>query len=370
MRQKIAIILRVLFIVSTVGFSAVLSVNSQTTPTATKESPESLVEDGHWKRARSNIEPRAKNNPKDGQAAYLLSKIKMAYGDWDGAVKEAERAVAVDGRNADFHFQLVWACGEVANRGSFFTKMRIGPRFKREIDAALAVNPKHLEARVGLMMFYVHAPSIMGGDTKKARALTDEILCQNPENGYFAKAMLAEEENDRAGAERFYLKVLEVNPRNYKALMSVAGIYRSTERNRPDLAEKYAREASKLEPGRAGPYRVLAAVLARQQQWTELDQTLALAEKNVPDNLSPYVEAGYALYTQDKDLPRSERYIRKYLTQEPEPGAPQPAVAHYLLGLVLEKQGRKPEAIAEINTSLRLKPDYENAKKALKRLKG
>ena len=40
------------------------------------------------------------------------------------------------------------------------------------------------------------------------------------------------------------------------------------------------------------------------------------------------------------------------------------------LGLVFEKQGRKPEALAEINTALRLKPDYENAKKALKRLKG
>jgi tetratricopeptide (TPR) repeat protein len=152
--------------------------------------------------------------------------------------------------------------------------------------------------------------------------------------------------------------------------MSAAGIYRSPERNRQDLAEKYAREASKLEPGRAGPYRVLAAVLARQQQWAELDQVLALAEKNVPDNLSPYVEAGYTLYTQEKDLPRSERYLRKYLTQEPEPNAPQPAVAHYLLGLVLEKQGRKQEAIAEINTALRLKPDYENARKVLKRLKG
>jgi hypothetical protein len=38
------------------------------------------------------------------------------------------------------------------------------------------------------------------------------------------------------------------------------------------------------------------------------------------------------------------------------------------LGLVLEKKGRKPEAIAEVETALRLKPDLEEAKKDLKRL--
>jgi tetratricopeptide (TPR) repeat protein len=114
----------------------------------------------------------------------------------------------------------------------------------------------------------------------------------------------------------------------------------------------------------------LAAVLARQQRWADLDQLLGQAERNVPDNLSPYIEAGYALYMEDKDLPRAERYFRKYLTQEPEAGAPHLAVGHYLLELVFEKQGRKPEAIGEFSIALQLKPDYENAKKALKRLKG
>ncbi|HEV8130180.1 MAG TPA: hypothetical protein VGQ81_02935 [Acidobacteriota bacterium] len=126
----------------------------------------------------------------------------------------------------------------------------------------------------------------------------------------------------------------------------------------------------RLEPGRASPYKVLAAVLARQQRWADLDQLLGQAERNVPDNLSPYIEAGYALYMEDKDLPRAERYFRKYLTQEPEAGAPHLAVGHYLLELVFEKQGRKPEAIGEFSIALQLKPDYENAKKALKRLKG
>ena len=49
--------------------------------------------------------------------------------------------------------------------------------------------------------------------------------------------------------------------------------------------------------------------------------------------------------------------------------APLLAGAHWSLGLVYEKEGRKQDAIAELETSLRLKPDFEPAQKDLKRLK-
>jgi hypothetical protein len=38
------------------------------------------------------------------------------------------------------------------------------------------------------------------------------------------------------------------------------------------------------------------------------------------------------------------------------------------LGLVLEKEGRKPEAISELKTAVQLKPDLNAAKKDLSRL--
>jgi len=71
------------------------------------------------------------------------------------------------------------------------------------------------------------------------------------------------------------------------------------------------------------------------------------------------------------ELPKAEAYLKKYIagTKEPEPGAPIIAGAHWSLGLVYEKQGRKPEARAELETAVRLKPDFEQAKKDLKRMK-
>jgi hypothetical protein len=44
-------------------------------------------------------------------------------------------------------------------------------------------------------------------------------------------------------------------------------------------------------------------------------------------------------------------------------------MAHRSLGLLYEKEGRKSDAISELQTALRLKPDFEAAKQDLKRLK-
>ena len=71
----------------------------------------------------------------------------------------------------------------------------------------------------------------------------------------------------------------------------------------------------------------------------------------------------------DIDLAREERYFRKYLTQEAEGESPSLAVAHKRLAVVLEKRGRRAEAIAELEAALRLQPDFPDAKKELKRLK-
>jgi tetratricopeptide (TPR) repeat protein len=124
-----------------------------------------------------------------------------------------------------------------------------------------------------------------------------------------------------------------------------------------------------MEPDRTAPYSVLAAVYATAERWVELDAVLVEAEKKIPDNLSPYLRASGALLAAGKDLARAERYARKYLTQEPEPNATTHAVAHWRVGLILEKQGRKPEAIAALQTAAKLDPKFEQAQKDLKRLR-
>jgi tetratricopeptide (TPR) repeat protein len=69
------------------------------------------------------------------------------------------------------------------------------------------------------------------------------------------------------------------------------------------------------------------------------------------------------------DNPRAERYIRKYLTQEPEPGNAPLANAHWRLGRLREKEGRRADAIAEIDQATKVNPKLEDAVKELNRLR-
>ncbi len=64
--------------------------------------------------------------------------------------------------------------------------------------------------------------------------------------------------------------------------------------------------------------------------------------------------AGLNAYLMNQELPRAEQYIRKYLGQEPEPDMPSHAAARWRLGQVLEKQNRKPEAIAEYQAAVQM----------------
>ena len=134
-------------------------------------------------------------------------------------------------------------------------------------------------------------------------------------------------------------------------------------------AEKCGRELLSINPGRSGGYSMLAFVYTSQQRWSDLDKVLADGERNVPDNLSPYFNAGRLLADSGADNARGERYLRKYLSQDPEPSSPRPAVAHWRLAQIMEKSGRKPEAVAELETATRLQPKFEAAEKDLKRLK-
>jgi len=337
---------------------------------ANDPAPEALIKAGHWKRARPLVEQRYQANPGDARSAYLLSQVKAAFGDLDAAVPLAEKAVALDSNNADYHAQLGVVCGETAEKASLFAKAGWAHRFKEETDKAAALDPKNLDARFALMEYYLQAPRLMGGSRQKAGAMAEEISRINRAQGYLAQARLAQEDKDATREEAAFLKALEAAPEDYEILVSTAAFYNRDTQKKYDQAEKHSRRAVKVSPGQVSAYSSLAFALAAVERWPDLDAALAEAEKNVPDDLSPYYQAGRALLYTGKDMPRAERYFRRYLAQEPEGEAPTLAHAHWRLGLVLEKEGRKAEAVAEIETALRMRPDLTEAKKDLKRLQG
>ncbi len=340
-----------------------------------QESLQALIDAEHWKRVRSLVEPLLEANPNDPQALFFMARYKEAAGDYDGALVLMEKALALEPKNADFHCMLSFIYGRQVLRAGIFRKIGLARRVRREAETALKLNPDHVEARLILIEYYRLAPGIIGGDKARARALAEEAVKLDPVRGYIAQATIAHQEGLAERQEDLYKKAVEATPQSYQALMSLASFYSYSQRRNFDLLEKYAREALSIDPGRIGAYGLLAQTYARQERWPDLDDILVQAEKNVPDNLNPYFQAGRVIFQQGKDFERAERYFRKYLTQEPELSsmsrgqAASHAQAYWRLGQTLEKLNRKTEAVEAITTAVKLDPRLENAKKDLKRLR-
>ena len=332
-------------------------------------SAQALIDAGHWKRARAILEPRVAANPRDAEAACLLAQVKVAFGDLDGALKSAQQAVSLEDGNSTYHFQLAEVYGEMASRASMFAAASLAGKFKGELEAALARNPNNLDALDALMQYSFQAPGLMGGDKGKARAIAEKMVELNPVRGYLAQAELAREANDFAKVEESFLKAVQADAKNYEAQTSLARFYTQPSHRKAEEAEKYARAALGLDPARAKGYSILAEVLALEQRWSELATLLSASEKAAPDDLAPYFGAASALLESGVELERAKTYLQKYLAQEPEGEEPDAAHAHHLLGLILEKQGRRAEAVSELEMAVQMNPRLKAAKEDLKRVK-
>jgi len=343
--------------------------------TSAQDRLQALADADHWKEVRALAESSLEANPRDDRALFFLGRSKEVWGDFEGALALAEKALAIDPKNPDYHCLMALIYGRQVLRAGIFRKIGLVRRARREAEAAFKLDPGRLEARLLLVEFYRRAPGILGGSKDKARALAEETARLYPVHGDLALAAIAHEERRDSDAEELYKKAVEADPRSYYALITLARSYGYGGRSRFDLVEKYAKEALAVDPGRVAAYDVLAQTLARLERWAELEELLVQAERMVPDNLSPYSQAARVVLQQGKDFERAERYFRKYLTVEPEPTfnsrAPMAnhAQTYWRLGQTLEKMNRKAEAVEALQTAVRLEPALDGAKKDLKRLR-
>ncbi len=330
-------------------------------------SPQLLIEKGHFKRARPVAEQKYRANPKDPEALWLMASVKQAFHDLGGALDLAQKAVEIAPKNPRYHLLLADISGESAEKAGFIKQMTHGRRFKKEVDATLALDPDNVAALQYLMVYYLQAPGIAGGDKTKARTLPTRIMAIDPVEGCLAELGIARhDKQDRA--EELLRKAVELRPQSAKAHRSLADYYLSSAGKRFEEAEKQAREAIRLDPDQIQAHNILAVTLVEERKWKELEAALAEAEKAIPDNLASYYAAAARCVWRNQEFPRAESCLRKYLTQEPEPNMPSLSAAHRLLGGALYKQGNKAAATAELQLAVKLDPNSP-ARNDLKNMK-
>ena len=68
------------------------------------------------------------------------------------------------------------------------------------------------------------------------------------------------------------------------------------------------------------------------------------------------------------NLDRGEEALRKYLASSPKHNDPPLYRAHYWLGAIFEKQGKRVEAKASYAASLKANPNQKDVQEAMKRV--
>jgi tetratricopeptide (TPR) repeat protein len=290
-----------------------------------------LFESRRYAEARSTLEAAAKADPKDARAAYYLGRIALVDGDAGKAEDWLEHAVKLDGRKADYHHWLGRAYSREALRAGKFRQMKLVGRIKDEFHTAVALDPDDVDARYDLMQLYLVVPGIMGGSEDKAREEAAEIRKRNAFRGHLAAGAIADRKKDAAGAEREFVAATTAFPD------SLEGFY------------------------------ALGSHYARRGEW---ERAFAICDRLISerdDGVSKYYY-GRMSSMSGQHLDRGAELLRQYLQRRPDDIDPSLASAHYRLGLIYEKQGKRDLAKQEFATTVQLDPKQTEAKEGLKRV--
>jgi tetratricopeptide (TPR) repeat protein len=118
--------------------------------------PETLIEKDHFKQARAMLEKRLAANGNDADALFQMAQVKMEFRELEPAIQLAEKAVSLKPHDARAHSTLADCYGQKAEGDvGMFEGLKLLRAFKKENEAALAIDPKNYNALHIWMEFYL-----------------------------------------------------------------------------------------------------------------------------------------------------------------------------------------------------------------------
>jgi len=307
-------------------FSLLATLSAGATDSAMEKLTAGRIDD-----AISELNGRLSTSPADAESANLLCRAYFALENWDRAESSCKKAIALDPRNSRYHLWLGRTYGEKADRVGILSAASLAGKTRDEFRRAVELDPNNTEARVDLAEFYLEAPGIVGGGQDKARAQAKLIGASDPVREHWVYARIAEKNRDLAAAEREYQQMISASHGDSDAWLNLALFFR------------------------------------HQKRFDDMEQEIVKASQAPISKHDVLVDLAQALYRSGRKLPFAVQLVKRYFATGPVEQAPA-FKAHYLLGMLLEKQGDKAGAAQEYRASLSLAQQYGQAQQALNRV--
>jgi tetratricopeptide (TPR) repeat protein len=297
---------------------------------APASNPAELLAAGRADEAIRVLTPMATGN---NAAAYnLLGRVYFSLEDWDNAVRNCERAVQLEPKNAIYQLWLGRSYGEKARVASSVLAFALARKTVAAFATAHSLDRQNMAIARDLAEYYASAPQIVGGGEGKALALAAELAPEHPAEAAWVRAMVDSKAGHHEEAEREYT------------------------------------EEIRLTHDSAFSYLDFAHFLKGRRDWDRMQQTVDRAMHSAGIRPVDRYNAAELLLSGHRNLDEAARQLRAYIqdghTQEEAPLFR----AHYLLGEVLLYTGNPSQAAAEYKAALTLASSYRPAAEALRRL--
>jgi tetratricopeptide (TPR) repeat protein len=293
--------------------------------------PASLLSAGKADEALHVLNLSLTKNANDARAYNLLCRVYYQLELWDNSVRMAEKSVALEPGNSLYHQWLGRAMGRKAEEANPFAAFGLARKVRVEFERAVALDAMNLAARSDLSEFYLEAPAFLGGDKSKARQQAEFVAKHDPALASYINARV-EEKQGTGRAESEYKRAVASSNAPSRYWVELAHYYR-----------------------RAGRMNEMEGAVS---------QSLATAREGDPTEF----DVANLLLHAGRNFPGAIQMLRSYVSQE-DPSEDGPAFqAHYLMGILLEKQGKRKEAAEAFQASLQMASQYKPARDALARI--
>jgi tetratricopeptide (TPR) repeat protein len=240
-----------------------------------------FIEAGNLTAARERLNQKAAVRPDDAMVHFWLGVVSERENRTDEAVRELERATALDPKNSSYLLELGGAYGTAAEKAGLFAKLGWAKKCQVTLEKAVELDPASIPARNGLISFYRAAPSFAGGSLPKAFAQAEEIRKLDAIAGAAVLGQLYVDDRKPDQAFALYEDALKQAPDNYGLLYGFGRASAQTgkhlDRGEDCLRRCLALKPQPGEPGAAPVHWRLGNIAERRGKMAEARAEYELA---------------------------------------------------------------------------------------------
>jgi tetratricopeptide (TPR) repeat protein len=168
-------------------------------------------------------------NPKDAQVFYYLGRLQQRKFHYEQAAKWLRQAVELDPSKADYRVSLCEVLGDLVDQSSILDQISMAREVNKNLTEAVEREPTSTRARDALMHYYLEAPTIAGGSSRKALDQAAAIAKIDRGLGHLALGDIALVEKRLEDATREYTLALQARPNNPDPLFQLVITYQQRE---------------------------------------------------------------------------------------------------------------------------------------------